>query len=225
MREPYNFLMPTAPRVVYQQGDHVCTLFSSPEEQLSAATDYIYQGLARNERCLYVCGEQTPDEFRSALKKAGIDVAREEARGALMLLTKETGDLKGGSFSASRMISMLKSAVESSLADGFEGLCAAGDMTWLLDEAPGSDEIVEYEALLNHFYRHNRALGLCQYNRRRLPTAILDHGMATHPTVRIAGKFLLTNPFYELPEIAKGRSAKVDGVETRIAALTTPTAC
>ena len=95
----------------------------------------------------------------------------------------------------------------------------------------GRDRRVEYEALLNHFYRNNRALGLCQYNRRRLPTATLDHGMATHPTVRIAGKMLLTNPFYELPEIAKNRSAKVDGVETRIEALTTalvvaaPTPC
>ena len=217
--------MLTAPRVVYQQGDHVCTLFSSPEEQLSAATDYIQQGLARNERCLYVCGEQTPDEFRAALETAGIDVAREESRGALVLLTKETGHLNGGSFSASRMISMLKGAVESALADGFEGLCAAGDMTWLLDEAPGSDEVVEYEALLNHFYRSNRALGLCQYNRRRLPTAILDHGMATHPTVRITGKFLLTNPFYELPEIARDRRAQIDGVDARVAALITPPVC
>ena len=208
--------MTTAPRVVYQQGDHVCTLFSSADEQLSAAIDYIRQGLARNERCLYVCGEQTPADFRAALLGAGIDVAREEARGALMLLTKETGHLKGGSFSASRMIGMLTKAVEDSLHDGFEGLCAAGDMTWLLDQAPGSEEIAEYEALLNHFYRTNRALGLCQYNRRRLPAAILDHGMATHPTIRIEGPILLTNPFYELPETAMCRTARAEGIAERI---------
>src|SRR5678815_1277032 len=99
--------MTIAPRVVYQQGDHVCTLFSSQEEQLSAAIDYIQQGLARGERCLYVCGEQTPQAFRAALAGAGIEVDAEEARGALVLLTKETGHLAGGSFSPSRMISML----------------------------------------------------------------------------------------------------------------------
>ena len=207
---------------MYQQGDHVCTLFSSPEEQLSAAIEYIQQGLSRNERCLYVCGEQTPGAFRAALAQSGIDVAHEEARRALILLTKESGHLKGGSFSASRMISMLKSAVEEALGDGFEGLCAAGDMTWLLDEAPGSEEIAEYEALLNHFYRTHRALGLCQYNRRRLPAAILDHGMATHPTVRIAGPILLTNPFHELPEIARSRAAKAEGVDVRIDAVSSP---
>ena len=214
--------MSKGPRVVYQQGDHVCTLFTSPEEQLSAAIEYIQQGLGRNERCLYVCGEQTPNEFRAALANAGIDVAREEARGALLLLTKESGHLAGGSFSAPRMISMLQTAVENALKDGFEGLCAAGDMTWLLDEAPGSEQIAEYEALLNHFYRNNRAPGLCQYNRRRLPAAILDHCMATHPTVRIAGPILLRNPFYELPEVAKCRVANVEGVAARIDALSSP---
>ena len=214
--------MSKTPRVVYQQGDHICTLFSSSEEQLSAAVEYIQQGLSRNERCLYVCGEQTPDEFREALRSAGINVTREESRGALVLLTKETGHLAGGSFSASRMISMLRSAVEGALKDGFEGLCAAGDMTWLLDEAPGSEEIAEYEALLNHFYNTNRALGLCQYNRRKLPAKILDHGIATHPTVRIAGPILLTNPFYELPEIAKTRKANADSVEKKLGRLASP---
>ena len=207
------------PRVVYQQGDHVCTLFASPEEQLSAAVEYIRQGLARGERCLYVCGEQTPSEFRGALRAAGIEVAHQEKRGALVLLTKETGHLKGGSFNASRMIGMLSNAVEDAIHDGFAGLCAAGDMTWLLDEAAGSDELAEYEALLNDFYKNHRALGLCQYNRRRLPAEILDHGIATHPTIRIDGHMLLTNPFYELPETAMTRTARGVGVDERIEQL------
>ena len=201
---------------MYQQGDHVCTLFCSHDEQLAAAIEYIQQGLARRERCLYVCGEQTPDEFRAALTNAGIDAAHEESRGALVLLTKENGHLTGGSFSAPRMIGLLKKAVEDALSDGYEGLCAAGDMTWLVDEAPGSEELVEYEAQLNHFFKTHRALGLCQYNRRRLPTALLDHGIATHPTIRIDGPILLTNPFYEQPEVAVSRTGSPDHVEARL---------
>jgi len=48
--------MERTPRIVYQQGDHVCTLFSSREEQLTAAIEYVRGGLERGERCLYVCG-------------------------------------------------------------------------------------------------------------------------------------------------------------------------
>jgi two-component system, chemotaxis family, sensor kinase Cph1 len=208
-----------SPRLVYQQGDHVCTLFTSREEQVNAAIDYIRGGLARGERCLYVCGEQTPDEFRAGLRHAGIDTDAEEKRGALILITKREGHLKGGSFKASRMIDMLTRAVADALKAGFAGLCAAGDMTWLLDEAPGSHEIVEYEALLNHFYSSNRALGLCQYNRNRLPAKVLDTCLATHRHIRVEGPMILENPFYELPEDAMTIPRDGDGVDDRIAQI------
>lgn len=210
--------MDRAPRIVYQQGDHVCTLFSSREEQVNAAVDYIRGGLSRGERCLYVCGEQTPDEFRAELRSAGIDPVVEEKRGALLLITKRE-HLKGGSFKASRMIEMLAGAVSDALKAGFAGLCAAGDMTWLLDEAPGSREIVEYEALLNHFYASNQALGLCQYNRNRLPAKVLDTCLATHRHIRVAGPMLLENPFYELPEDAMTIPRDGEGVDEKIAQL------
>ena len=210
--------MDRSPRNVYQQGDHVCTLFSSREEQVNAAVDYIRGGLSRGERCLYVCGEQTPDEFRAELRGASIDPAAEEKRGALLLITKRE-HLKGGSFKASRMIETLAGAVADALKAGFAGLCAAGDMTWLLDEAPGSREIVEYEALLNHFYASNQALGLCQYNRNRLPANIVDACLATHRHIRLAGQVLLENPFYELPEDAMTIPRNGEGVEDKIAQL------
>jgi MEDS: MEthanogen/methylotroph, DcmR Sensory domain len=215
--------MGTAPRIVYQQGDHVCTLFSEPKEQLQAAIEYIKGGLERNERCLYVCGETTPDELRAVLRDSGVDVAAAQKRGALVLITKHEGHLKGGSFSRPQMMSMLETAVSEALRDGFAGLCAAGDMTWLLDEAPGSEAIVEYEAMLNHFYANSRALGLCQYNRRTMPAAILDHCMATHRHIRIDGPILLDNPFYELPVHAVQRKPVTDRevVERKVRRATT----
>ncbi|HUJ13059.1 MAG TPA: MEDS domain-containing protein [Thermoanaerobaculia bacterium] len=210
----------------YKQGDHVCTLYSTREEQLAAAIEYIRGGLSRGERCLYVCCEHTPDEFREGLKNAGIDVDAEEARGALILITKREGHLSGGCFDPDKMISMLHTAVKEALDAGFAGLCAAGDMSWLLDEAPGSDRIAEYEARLNAFYPSQRALGLCLYNRNRLPKEMLDHGLATHPHVRIAGNILLDNPFYEHPEIAASRGAdarkavkKIEWLDRLIAAF------
>lgn len=203
-------------RIQYHQGDHVCTLFNDREEQLAAAIEYIRGGLARDERCLYICCEQTADEFRCALRAAGIDTEKEEARGALVLLTKEEGHLKGGTFDPERMITMLRVAVADALAAGFNGLAAAGDMTWLLDEAEGSDRVNEYEARLNAFYPSSRALGLCQYNRNRLASAALDHGIATHPHIRVDGNILLANPFYEPPDEAAVRRSDGGRLRTKL---------
>jgi MEDS: MEthanogen/methylotroph, DcmR Sensory domain len=206
----------SSPRIQYQQGDHVCTLYSTRDEQLAVAIDYIRGGLTRGERCLYVCCEHTPDEFRAGLAGAGIDVPAEEAKGALILLTREDGHLKGGVFDPDKMISLLHGAVQDALDAGFAGLCAAGDMSWLLDEAPGSERIAEYEARLNVFYPSSRALGLCQYNRNRLLPDTIDHCLATHPHVRIEGNLLLENPFYESADEAAGRTANLAALPSKL---------
>ncbi|HZQ18792.1 MAG TPA: MEDS domain-containing protein [Terriglobales bacterium] len=205
-----------SPRLSYHQGDHVCTLFTTHEEQLQAAAEYIRGGLSRGERCLYVCCERELNEFRAALKQADIDVEHEEARGALVLLTKHDGHLKGGTFDPDLMIEMLAAAVKDTLAQGFKGLCAAGDMNWLLDNAPGSEKLAEYEARLNRFYESNRALGLCLYNLGTMPPNAIDDCLATHPFVRIEGPILLENPFYELPEKAMTRVAKTNDLRPKI---------
>lgn len=114
------------------------------------------------------------------------------------------------------MISMLHAAVKDALDAGFAGLRAAGDMSWLLDEADGSQRIAEYEARLNDFYPSSRALGLCQYNRTRLPAPALDHSLATHPHVRVDGNILLENPFYENPEVARTRRADVRALKAKL---------
>jgi hypothetical protein len=213
--------MSTSPRLKYHQGDHVCSLYTTRDEQLVAAIEYLRGGLARGERCLYVVSEHTPDEFREGLRNAGIDVAAEEERGALLIVTKHDAHLKGGTFSPDKMISLLHAAVKDALDAGFAGLCAAGDMSWLLDEAPGSDRIAEYEARLNQFYPSSRALGLCLYNRNKLPAEMLDHGLATHPHVRVEGNILLDNPFYEAPEQAAARRANRNALAGKLEWLKT----
>jgi hypothetical protein len=200
----------TSRRLVYQQGDHICTLYTSPEEQLKAAVEYIKAGLGRGERCLYVCGEHAPEQLRAALQGAGVDVKSEEERGALILITKSDAHLKGGRFAADKMISLLHQAVGDALDAGFNGLCAAGDMAWVMDQAPGTEELAEYESRLNDFYAKNRALGLCQYSRTTLPYQFLDHCIATHRVIRMEGSIALENPFYEEPSIAIGRKAATE---------------
>jgi len=214
-RDAVNFAM-SSPRMSYHEGDHVCTLFVSPEEQLVAAVEYIREGLARGERCLYVCCDRGQDEFREALRHAGIAVDAEEARDALVLSTKHEGHLQGGSFDPDRMIAMLQWALNDALRVGYTGLRAGGDMSWLLDEAPGSEKLAEYEARLNHFFESNHAIGLCMYSLQRMPPAILDHCLATHKFVRMEGPILLSNPFYELPEDAVSRAAKPAGVAQKL---------
>ena len=208
--------MSTGPRFVYQQGDHVCTLFLTPEQQLQAAIEYIRGGLERNERCFYVCCEHTKDDFRAALRAGGIDVDKEEARGALVIVTKDEGHLKTGVFDPDKMIDLLGEAVDQALKDGYAGLCAAGDMNWVNDNVPGTERLAEYESRLNRFYEAHNALGLCLYNLKTIPTATLNECLATHRFVRMDGPMVLENPFYEMSNYAASRIADVELLQAKL---------
>lgn len=183
--------------LAFEQGQHVCVFYDTPDEQVEVAALYVAEGLRKGERCLYAAATAADlDVFRQRLRALHIDPVPQEFSGALLLLTKEEAHLIDGCFDSERMLTMLNQAVEDALNDRFIGLRTCGDMSWLLDEAPGSSHVVAYEAMLNQFFRNVRALGMCQYDRRRLPAGLLDHaGLCAHSTVVIA-RTHKANPFF-----------------------------
>ena len=51
----------------FQQGQHVCSLYHSREEQQRVALAYVAEGLRKNERCLYVADTDAAlDQFAAA---------------------------------------------------------------------------------------------------------------------------------------------------------------
>jgi len=191
----------------FSQGQHVCSLYANPDEQQDVAVAYVADGLRRNERCLYVAADPAAlDQFRARMSKAGVGLAAAESTGALLLKTHGDAHLYGGRFDTERMLGMLNSAVEDALDAGFDGLRTCGDMSWLLDYPDASEQVVEYEALLNQFFLQTRALGMCQYDVRRLPPGLLHHAaIDTHCSVVIDGRHK-PNPFYGVSAAASHAS-------------------
>ena len=83
-----------------------------PNKATAAAIDYIKAGLARCERCFYICCEHDVPQLRAALRKAGVHVETEERRTALVLVAKDQGHLTGGTFDPERMIDLLRRGVD-----------------------------------------------------------------------------------------------------------------
>jgi hypothetical protein len=170
----------------FRHGDHVCALFDTIEEQLTIAAAFITDGLRNGERCLYA-GESVAalDHFARYLQGHGLNAQVEQERGALILLTKEQAHLSGGQFDSERMLQMLNDGVETALNDGYTALRTCGDMSWLLDDPPGSSQVVEYEALVTALFRSVRGIAMCQYDRTRLPASVIEHALGTHPSTFI----------------------------------------
>lgn len=202
----------------FLQGDHICVVYYTPEEQRAVAANYVAEGLRRGERAYYVADSQAAIErFRVALWAHGIDVPAALRTTALVEATFGEAHLVDGRFDSERMLRMLNEGIESALNDGFMGLRTCGDMSWLLSEPPGAEQVVEYEALLNQLFRSTRACGMCQYDASRLPNALLNHSLATHSTVVIDQEHK-PNPFYS-PAARGDADAHAEDLESKLREL------
>ena len=182
---------------VFRQGDHICSLFETEDEQIAMAAEYLADGLQRGERAFYVAqSDGAVQRFRAAMRAHGVNVAAALKRGALVESTHADAHLAGGRFDSERMLQLLNEAVESALNDGFTGLRTCGDMSWLLAQPDGADSAIVYEALLNQFFRGVRAAGMCQYDTRRLPPDLVHCALATHSSACVDGAHR-HNTFYQ----------------------------
>ena len=203
----------------YRQGEHICAVYKTEDEQLATAAEYLADGLRAGERVFYVAESPAAvKRFRAALTRCGVNAAAKAKQGALVESTHADAHLVDGRFDVERMMRLLNEAVESALNDGFAGLRTCGDMSWLLQKPAGAESVVEYEALLNQFFEGIRGAGMCQYDRSRLPEHLIDHALATHPSVIVDARHK-PNPYYRSPELAVGRAANPDGVRFKLGEL------
>lgn len=179
--------------------DHLCLIYETRDEQFEAIVPYFRAGLARGQKCVYIADDNTCEAVVAALRSSGLDTERHLASGALVVLTKQDAYLKQGFFDPDWMIDFLKAATTAALSEGFSGLRATGEMTWVLGPEPGVDRLLEYESKLNYFFPAYKCLAICQYNRRRFDYKILREVILTHPIV-ISGSTVARNFFYIPPD-------------------------
>jgi two-component system sensor histidine kinase UhpB len=182
-----------------KQGDHACLLYQTAAEQVDSSVAFLKEGLARQESCLCVADDPTTEAIAQALLAARVDVAHERERGALKMRTAQDTYLPSGEFDPRAMIEFLRAARSQALADGWSGLRAMGEMTWVLGRASWAG-LIEYEALLNGLVTNSRSVVLCQYNCEAFDALVIHDVLRTHPVV-ILGDLVCPNPYYEPPEL------------------------
>jgi hypothetical protein len=168
----------------------------SPAKRLRGLASMIVKQMAANKRCLYLNSPAMVEGVRSELTAAGVDVAREAGRGAL-ILTSDQSHLIDGGFDVALMIAMLKDAVAEAKRDGFDGLWASGDMAWEFGNEKNLMKLLEYECELEELFRVEPALaGVCQYHTETLPSVAIQEAIATHRAIYIRDNVSRMNPYY-----------------------------
>ena len=180
----------------FKRGEHVCAIYTTPEELTRHVARFLAEGLRGNERCWYVGEGAELDSVLTALRNLGINVTADTKRGALQLITGDAAYIVHGTFNPEATIQIFNDAIEQAYTDGFTGFRAAAEMSWALKCEDGAHQVIVYEALLKSLFASCRAIGLCLYNRQRMPLDVIDGALSTHPVVGAHGRYG-ANPFYD----------------------------
>lgn len=180
----------------FERGDHICAIYSSTAELAREVARFLAAGLRSGERCWYVAAGSEMEAVRSALEQIGIDVDAETRRQALTLLSGGAAYVVRGRFDPEAAIKVFNDAIEQAYTDGFAGFRAAADMSWALECEDGADQVIVYEALLKPLFASCRAIGLCLYDRERMPLTVINGALATHAVAGAHGHYS-SNPYFD----------------------------
>ncbi|MEU6136653.1 MEDS domain-containing protein [Nocardioides sp. NPDC047086] len=190
---------------VVSPGTHFCALYSGPAERDRLLYPFLEEGLRRGDKCLCLIDDVEPALVRDlAVGQPGPGFSRRSAQ----LDVERSSDVyqRSGEFSVDGMVTFLAECVDAAVADDFDLLRAAGEMSWVLPGAPGWDELFVYESSLNHVVEEVPAILMCLYDLKKFGAEMLVEVLHTHPLVLLDGT-VIDNPHYVDPTAYQGAAS------------------
>jgi ABC-type transporter Mla MlaB component len=162
-------------------GHHSGVVFSDDRAWAGHLVPFVRAGLERGEQVRYFAATTDPGRVKGVLASAGVDAARAEAEGRLVVTTAERTCLSGPAFDPDAMMGLWRDALDAALAEGHRGLRAIGEMAWGASDVAGADRLLEYELRLHHeVFEPLPLTAWCFYDSRRVPARLLAELAGAH---------------------------------------------
>lgn len=172
---------------------HACAFFHTKEEEYRVLMSFIKEGFEQGDRAFHIVNPELRAAHLQRLEQAGIDTAEAEKQGQLDVRTWGETYLRDGHFDQYRMIDTLLKMIAPDPSGQRSRNVAS--MSWALEDRPGVDDIVEYEARLNQALPEQHDPVVCTYDLAEFDADVVIDILRTHPMVIIGG-ILQENPFY-----------------------------
>src|SRR3954469_1927077 len=187
------------PRASARRFGHVCAFFHNREEEYRVLLPLAKEGFERGEKVFQIVDPEPRPERLRRLEGVGISSAAARRPGQVEVRAWEESTLRSGRFDQEAMLVVLTEVLTGGKADGFGLTRFWSNMEWALEDCPGVQTLVEFEARVNHILPQNDDLVVCAYDLSKFGAAVMIDVLRTHPLVIIGG-FLQENPFFVPPD-------------------------
>ena len=176
---------------------HLALFYQSPQNQLEVAATFVKHGLRTGNRCLYFVDTNTRSAVERAFRTAGIDVDRRMENDDLVIERGQDA-YRQAEFDPDELIVLLADACRESVADGYDGLWVAGELSWCFHTDLTYDHVVGFEADFDAACPDLPVTALCQYDLNQFNDESVAKALWTHEQV-IYRYRLCENPYYIPP--------------------------
>ena len=184
---------------VLDRSRHVCAFFHHKEEEYRVLLPFIKEGFDQGDRAFHMVDPRHRAEHLRRLQGAGIDLAEAERKGQLEVRRWEEAQLRDGHFDQHRMLALIEEVLAGGRAQGFPLTRLMANMEWALEDRPGLEDFLEFEARVNYLTPRYDDVLCCTYDLARFGAGVVMDVLRTHPTVIIGGT-LQQNPFFVPPD-------------------------
>ena len=116
---------------------------------------FIKDGLDGGEKAVHTVDPHRRDDQLQRLATAGVDVTMTCQRGQFELRTWTDTHLRDGQFDQYKTLALFEGVVKDAKLEGFPLIRFVTHMEWALENMPGVNDLLEYEARANDIWlRH-----------------------------------------------------------------------
>lgn len=180
----------------FPAGTHMCLIYSKENERRKIIGKFIESGIIGKERVSYFADVMKPEEVREWLLNMGIELPDENR---FSILVAENTYCPNGVFLPDKMLNTLRQFYEQAREEGYPNARVSGEMSWALKGIPGSERLMEYEALVNDVLVTHPVTAICQYDANKFNGATILDVLKVHPMMVVHGQ-IVRNPYYMKPQ-------------------------
>jgi hypothetical protein len=185
---------------LFPAGTHMCLIYDNEADRRKVISKFLDAGLHEHEKVAYFADTMAPAEVEAWLREMGVDVPKQQSdTPAFTITVAEKTYCPDGTFVPEAMLNRLRAYHKAIVDEGYPGGRVSGEMSWALRGIPGSDRLMEYEALVNDVLVTHPINAICQYDARRFDGAIIFDVLKVHPMMIVHGQ-VVKNPYYIRPQ-------------------------
>jgi MEDS: MEthanogen/methylotroph, DcmR Sensory domain len=183
-------------------GDHICALYTGPDERDAVLLPYIRSALRSGDKCVCVVDSTEPADLLARLRlDTDIDLAECLASRQFDLLRAADTTMRSGRFCPADMAGFWKAFIAGTMnSRKYHRVRAASETGLSLRDLPDWREVVQHESEMNRMLPLYPQVLLCLYDLEKVGGAFLVDLMSMHPRLLINGR-LTENPYYLAPDV------------------------